>query len=229
MDRLRTPFFVIALIVVFLIVLVEAASTSWIGVSSDSTLPTPGLGIAYLALVDGVVLFTLGLFGLALIVPARALGAAQGIATFICMLLLLIGSVVLIWLAFMLLTAMVTLLMAVPFGTLAYFAAYADFDVSDARITLGALMALKIALVVLLLLAQQGFMAVKGLVLLLVTSLLANVVVSFLHGLVPVFLVSILDAVAAIVVGVLAAVWSLVKLIGSIPAIVKGVRLDRHA
>jgi hypothetical protein len=229
MDRLRTPFFVIALIVVFLIVLVEAASTSWVGASSNSTLPAPGLGIPYLALVDGVVLFTLGLFGLALIVPARVLGATQGIATFICMLLLLIGSLMLIWLAFMLLTLMVTLLMAVPFGTLAYFAAYADFDVSDARITLGVLMALKIALVVLLLLAQQGFMAVKGLVLLLVTSLLANVVVSFLHGLVPVFLVSILDAVAAIVVGVLAAVWSLVKLIGLIPAIVKGVRLDRHA
>jgi hypothetical protein len=39
----------------------------------------------------------------------------------------------------------------------------------------------------------------------------------------PFFLVSILDAIAAIVVGVLAAVWSLVKLIGSIPAIVMGI------
>jgi hypothetical protein len=60
------------------------------------------------------------------------------------------------------------------------------------------------------------------------TSLLANIVVSFLHGLVPFVLVSILDAVAAIVVGVLAAIWALIKLIGSIPAIIFGLRIWRH-
>jgi hypothetical protein len=87
---------------------------------------------------------------------------------------------------------------------------------------------LKVAVVILLFLAQQRFVTVKGLVLLMLTSLLANIVVSFLHGLVPLFLVSILDAIAAIIVGVLAAIWALIKLIGSIPAILKGIRLDRH-
>jgi hypothetical protein len=62
----------------------------------------------------------------------------------------------------------------------------------------------------------------------MLTSLLANIVVSFLHGLMPMFLVSILDMVAAIVVGVLAAIWAIVKLFGSIPGVLKGIRLDRQ-
>jgi hypothetical protein len=123
---------------------------------------------------------------------------------------------------------MVTLLLAVPFGTIAYFATYADFEIAEARATLGVLMLLKVCVVILLVLAQQRFITVKGLVLLLLTSFLANIVVSFLHGLVPLFLVSILDAIAAIVVGVLAAIWALIKLIGSIPGIYKGLRFDRH-
>ena len=229
MDRLRTPFLVAAAVVSLLIVLVELASLAWIGGGGSSKLPTPGLGIPYLALVDGIVLFTVTLLALAVFASADILGMVQGIATVIASLLLLIASVVLIFTALLLLTLMVTLLLAVPFGTIAYMATYGDFDVSAARLTLGALMALKIATVVLIFLAQQRFITVKGLVLLLLTSLLANIVVSFLHGLpVPGFLVSILDAIAAIVVAIIAVIWSLVKLIGSIPGAVKGLRVDRH-
>jgi hypothetical protein len=228
MESLRTPFLIIALALSLVIVLIETASLGFIGNAFHSDLPTPGLGVPYLALVDGILLFTIGMFGLALIVPASVLGAIQGIITFISMLLLLIGSIVLIFVALALLTLMVTLLLAVPFGTIAYFAAFADFDTDAARVTLGVIMTLKIAMVILLVLAQQQFIEVKGLVLLVLTSLLAGIVVSFLHGIVPGFLVSILDAIAAIIVGVLAAVWALVKLLGSIPGIVKGLRVDRH-
>jgi hypothetical protein len=228
MDRLRTPFLVAAIVVALLVVLVEVGSGLWIAPGSSSELATPGLGVPYLALVDGIVLYTLGFFGLALVVPARILGAIQGIITFIFSLLLLIGSFVAIIVAVLLLTLMVTLLLAVPFGTIAYLAIYADFDKSGASITLGTLMTLKLAVVILLVLAQQRFLAIKGLILLLATSLVAGLIVSFLHALVPSILVSILDAIAAIVVGVLALIWSLVKLIGSIPGIVKGLRFDRH-
>jgi len=230
MDSLRTPFLIIALALGFVIVLIELGSLGFIGnaAHTELDLPTPGLGVPYLALVDGILLFTIGMFGLALIVPARVLGAIQGIITFVSMLLLLLGCIGLIFVALALLMLMVTLLLAVPFGTIAYFAAYADFDTGDARITLGIIMTLKIAMVIFLVLAQQQFIEVKGLVLLVLTALLAGIVVSFLHGIVPGFLVSITDAIAAIIVGVLAAIWALIKLIGSIPGILKGLRVDRH-
>jgi hypothetical protein len=88
-------------------------------------------------------------------------------------------------------------------------------------------MSLKLAFAVVLLLAHQRFLQNKGLVLIILTSLLANVILSFLHGIVPRLLVSITDAIGAIVVGILAAVWALIFLIGSIPAIVKALRVDR--
>jgi hypothetical protein len=229
MDRLRWPFLAIAAALLLIAVLVEASSISWIGADSSADLPTPGIGIAYLALVDGILLFTVVLFGLAQLLPGGLMGATHGIVTFILMLLLLIGSIVLIFAAIALLTLMVTLLLAVPFGTIAYFAGFGHFHVGDARVTLGILMTLKVAAVICLFLAQQNFLLGKGLVLLLLSSLLANVIVSFLQGFMPVFLASILDAIAAIVVGVLAAIWALAKLIGSIPAAVNGLKLWRAA
>ena len=84
-------------------------------------------------------------------------------------------------------------------------------------------MFLKVAFAVVLVLAQQRFLQNKGFVLIIVTSLIANIVIGFLHGLVPVILVSITDAVAAIIVLVLALIWAVFLLIGSIPAIVKAV------
>jgi hypothetical protein len=58
-----------------------------------------------------------------------------------------------------------------------------------------------------------------------ITSLVAGVIVSFLHGLVPTILVSITDAIAAIIVAILAALWAVFFLIGSIPSIVKTIKL----
>jgi hypothetical protein len=64
-------------------------------------------------------------------------------------------------------------------------------------------------------------------VLLIVTSLVANLIVTFLHGIVPLFLVSITDAIAAIVVAIIGIIWAIVLLIGAIVAIVKVLRLSR--
>ena len=232
MDRLRTPFFIAALIVQLVVVLTEVGSMAYLdaaapGAGSSRDLPTPGLGIPYLAFVDGLILWTVGLMGLALIIPARIHGRIQGIGTFIVSLLVLIGSIAAIFIAIGLLMLMVSLLLAVPFGTIAYFAVYADFEKGAALGTLGAIMSLKIAFVVLMILAHQRFLENKGLILIILTSLLANLITSFLQGLPPSFLVSITDDIAAIVVGILAAIWALVLLIGSIPAIIKALRVDR--
>jgi hypothetical protein len=228
LDQLRKPFLIVAIVLLLLVVLIETGSRLYIGTATGSSeLPTPGLGIPYLALVDGILLFVLLLHGLAKfqLVPPSIFGMVQGLLTLVLMLLMLIASIILIYVAILLVTLMITLLLAVPFGTIAYFAAFADFDLVPARATLGLVMALKLGAVVCLFLSQRTF---KGLLLLLLTSLLVNILVSFLHGLVPGFLVSILDGVAAIIIAVLAAIWALVKLIGSIPGVVMGLRADRH-
>jgi hypothetical protein len=72
--------------------------------------------------------------------------------------------------------------------------------------------------------AQQRFIQNKGLVALVITTLVANLVVAFLHGIVPGILVSITDAIAAIVLAIVAIIWGLVLAIGSIPSIVNAIR-----
>jgi hypothetical protein len=135
--------------------------------------------------------------------------------------LLALGSIVLILLAFVKLLIMVALFFAPPFGTIAYLAIWGDFPKTAAAVILGVLIALKIGATICLPLAQQRFLQLKSLILLVATSFLATIVVSFLHGLVPFPLVSITDAVAAIVVGILALIWAIVILIGSINAVVQ--------
>jgi hypothetical protein len=77
-----------------------------------------GLGIPYLALVDGILLLTVGLMGVSLVVRERIQARLQGIATFIFALLLVITAIGLIFVAIATVMTMVALLVATPFGTL---------------------------------------------------------------------------------------------------------------
>jgi len=72
-------------------------------------------------------------------------------------------------------------------------------------------------------LAHPRFLQNKGLVLIILTSLAANIIISFAHAIVPVPLVSITDAIAAIIVFVLVVLWAGFFLVGSISSIVKAV------
>ncbi len=183
-----------------------------------------GRGTGQLALIDAVALWTTGLFSLSLVVPERIQGRVQGVATLVISIVLLIVSVVLLVVAFVELTVMVSLFLAAPFGTLAYLAVWGFFPVGDAAVLLGLVLLLKLGWAGLLLLAQPRFLQNKGLVLLALTTLLCTVVLEFLHRLVPVILVSITDDLGAVVFAVVAIVWALVLLIGSVPAIVKAVK-----
>src|SRR5579862_713279 len=155
MDRLRTPFFIAALIIVLLTVMAEIGvalpcvlssapaqvtdfnnatiSTTYAGLSSaDKNMLSqlgkgdhpPGLGVPSLAFLDGILLFTLALMGLALIIPERLQGRVQGIATLIFSLLLVIAAITQILAAFAQLILMISLLLAVPFGTIVYLIIY---------------------------------------------------------------------------------------------------------
>jgi hypothetical protein len=87
-------------------------------------------------------------------------------------------------------------------------------------VLLGLIMVLKLAFCVFLVLAQQSFLMMKGLMALVVTSLVCTVLIAFLHRLVPVILVSIFDDIGALIVAIIAIVWGIILLVMSIPSIV---------
>jgi hypothetical protein len=186
----------------------------------------PGLAIRAMALVDGFLLFTIALIGVGLAIRERIQGRVQGLATLVVSLLLVIGAIALILKTLAHLLIMVGMLLAVPFGTLAYMALYGFFDRGGAQVALSVLMGLKIGLSASLILAQQRFLQNKGLVLLILTSMASNLIVGLLQGIVPLFLVSITDAIAAIVVAILAVLWGIVMLVGALVSIVKMLRLS---
>jgi hypothetical protein len=221
LERLRRPFFLIAVVLIVLIVLVEAGS---------SLFPDPpGLAIAYLALIDGLLLLRITIMAFALLVSDRAVSKVQGLVTIIVAILVVLVGIIMALVALALLLFMVTLILATPFGTIAYFAKFADFDRAGAAVLLSLLLTFKLLFVLFLVLAHQRFLQNKGLVLLIVTSIVANLVVAFLHGLVPRFMVSITDALAAIVLAVIAIVWAVIIGILSIPAVIRALRVDRAA
>lgn len=245
MGDLRKPFLVLAMLVIVLVVLVETGSGLVLGGADASdtfgssagdlglddlgdvsgvTEPS-GRGIAYLALIDVIVLYTTGLFCLSLLLKKGIQGRIQGIVTLIGSIILIIVALILLIIAFIELMVMVSLFLAVPFGTLAYLALWGFFPVGDSAALLGLLLFLKLVFGALLVLAQPRFLQNKGLVLLLGTTLLCTVVLAFLHGFVPVILVSIVDDVGALVFAIVAIIWGLILLIGSIPAIWKAIRV----
>lgn len=243
MGGLRVPFFVVAAAAIVLVVLVELGSPLLLGAAPPSgglAAPAgalgiepgdvgavekpPGFGVRYLVLVDVIALYTIGLMAAGLVLPDGLTGRLQGLLTLVGSIVLIIVSIVLLIVVVVTLFLMIGLLVSAPFGTIAYVALYGFFPRGDAAVLLSLLMFLKVVFCVLLVLAQPRFLQNKGLVLLVLTSLVGNLVVAFLHGLVPGLLVSITDAVAAIVLAVLAIVWGIVLLIGSVPAVVKAIK-----
>ena len=143
--------------------------------------------------------------------------------TLVVSFLVLLFALLLLYAGITLAALMVGLLLSPIFGTIAYFVGFGHFDRSGAALTLGLLMLLKLGFAVCLLLAHQRFLQNKGLVLIVASTLVAGLLISFLHGFVPGFLVSITDVIGAIVVAILALIWAIVFLIGSLVSIVKAV------
>lgn len=191
--------------------------------------PTPGLGIPSLVLVDGLLLFTLGLMGASLLIPEKVHGQVQGVVSLVGAVLALLGGIVLLVAAIGLLLLMVSLFTAVPFGTIAYMALWGFFNRTGAAGTLGLLMLLKLGAALCLVFAQPRFLQNKGLVLLFLTSLLAGALLSLLHGWVPRLLVSITDALGAIIVALLGLLWAVVLLVGALVSLFRVVKLKRAA
>lgn len=225
LDTMRKSLFVVSLIAILLAVLVELGSIGLVGQSVQPVdtlnVSLTGKAIPALAFLDGLVLFASTIIGIALLVPERVQSKIQGIVTLIFSILLLLGTIIVLFKDLILLVLMVSLLMAAPFGTIVYFALWANFDTNTAYAALSLIMLLKIVFAVCLVLAQQRFLQNKGLMLIIGTSFLASLLIVFLYGFVPGFLVSIVDVIAALIICVLAIIWGIVYLIGGIVSVVK--------
>jgi len=228
MDKLRRLPFLLALLAIAIAVSLEVGSGWFMRAAGERTeYATPGLSIRYLALLHGIILFNALYMGLSIIVPQKLTGLLQGGLTLIVSLGLVIGGVVLAFAAFELLTLMVALLFAAPFGTIAYFALFGHFPTAEAGRTVAAVMFLTLCFAGCLVIAHQGFLTAKALICLVLTALLATFGVRLLLTIVPGFLASITDAIGALLVAIVAVVWGLCLLIGAIPAVLKLLRADR--
>src|SRR5215831_9757289 len=179
LDSMRKPFFIVALIAIFLAVFVEVGSLAILGHASANSANTFGVSptgkaIPAMAFLDGLIFFATLIIGIALLIPERVQSKVQGIVTLIFSILLVLGCIAVIFADIALLILMVSLLMSVPFGTIAYFAIWADFHTPEARAALSMIMTLKIVFAIFLVLAQQRFLQNKGLVLIIITSFVCN-------------------------------------------------------
>jgi VanZ family protein len=179
----------------------------------------PGWGVRSLAFVDAVTLLTILLIAASHVVPAPVVAKSQGVITLVAALLLLLAAFIFLLLVVVQLFVMIGLLLAIPFGTLIYLITYGFFDRGGAGVLLSWLFGLKLLFGLALVAASERYLQNVGLVLAVLSTLLASIVVSFLHGIVPIILVSITDAIAALIVAVIAIVWAIVLLIGAILSI----------
>src|SRR5882724_10296868 len=216
LDRIRKIFFIVACVLVVMALIVEKAFES-------------GFGLRGLTLLEILLVFAILLVALSYIHLERIQGRLQGIVTFIVSILVAIASIVCIFAAFIQLMIMLALVMAAPFGTIIYVAVFGHFDRSGASHVLDAGMLLKLFFGGFLIAAQESYLKNKGLVFLILTSLLGTIIVSFLHNLVPILLVSITDAVAGIVMGIIALLWAIWFLLKSIPSVIKVLMVWRSA
>jgi len=224
-ERLRIHFFVVALVALAFAVLLELGSLLFVQSPQDEP---PGLGIAYMALVDGPLLFTVALMALALVIRENLQGRIQGIATLIFSIVIIIAGIVMIIFAIAALLLMVGLLLAIPFGPLAYAAlGFASFPRGTASTFLSLIMLLKIVFAICLVLAELRFLQMRGLVVTILLSFVANIVVSFLQGFPPGFLVSVTDAIAAIIVGIVGVILAIVMLVFAVVAVIRIIRINR--
>lgn len=198
-------------------------------VGSISKEEPPGYGILYMAFLDTALVLTVGWTALGLVIPQSVQANVQGIATCLVSLIMIVGSIAAIFVLLGILLLMVALFLAIPFGTFVYLALYGFFARGPASAILGVLMMLKIGHLLLLILAQQKFLERRGLILMIASSIVMTFVVGFLHGLVPLPLVSITDAIAGLIAGVCGCIWWIPLLITSIVGIIKLIQLARVA
>ncbi len=225
MDALRKPFFFFAILTMALVVIFEIAALGYIQNPVATNDATSSLTILYLALVDGALLYTIIWMGIALLPQRFVISRVQTILTLVLSFFSALGTIALVFITFGLIMLMVGLLLAIPFGTIAYFIKFADFPADIAVGALSFIMLLKLFFVVFLALAHQGFLKNKSIIILIALSLGLTWFGSFLIAFPPSFLASITDAVAALIIAVIAFVRFVLLCISSSIGIVRSLKI----
>lgn len=187
----------------------------------------PGIAIPLLALVDGMMLLSMAGLVLSIFAPHTVTGRVVPITNLVVGVLVVIAGIAAVLAALALLLLMVGLFLAPPFGTIAYLAKWGGFPRTQAQTLLGVILLCRLVFAGFALTASPRLLRQKGFMGLLVTGLLLQLLVGLLHGLTPLPLVSIVDAIAAIVVGVVGVGWALVIAVGSLIGSVRALRPAR--
>jgi len=231
MQRSVKPLLALALLLLLLTVLVEFGATALLGAATAApvpqgadVLPAPGLAVPALALFDSLLLWVVFLVTGGAVLPPALLARVQGAATLVATLLAALAAVMVAGAAMALLTIMSGLLLAPPFGTVVYLAVYGAFDLVTAQVALSTAITLKLVSAGLLVAAHWRFLENRSLVLLMVTSLGLTAVVALLHGIVPNVLVSITDAIAAVIAAAVTLLWAVPFAVGGIISALRAVK-----
>jgi hypothetical protein len=229
LSKAKLAFFFLGAFALALSVVVELGSLALLGnfntnqAIQDS--PAPGIGIRALILIDFILAYAILLIAVDMAPGFRVvLGRIQGVVTLVLSILSIIIAIAAIYVAIALVVLMLSLLLSPPFGTIAYFAVWGSFDKSTARVILSASMFLKLIGVGMIVVSNPSFLKNIGFMLLMICSLAATFILGLLHAFPPSFLVSITDAIGAIIAGIIALIWSVVLLIGAIFAIIRAIR-----
>jgi hypothetical protein len=193
--------------------------------NAAGTQSPPGLGGPYLALLDGILLFTTIVFGAGHFRPDGLIARIASVLWLVLSILGILGSILMALAALQAIMLMLALLMAAPFGTLAYLALFAHFPASKAVAALSFIIVLKLAFIVMLAITDLGYLKNKPLMMLAGLSILATWLTSFLIALPPRFLASITDGVGALVTAIIALVMLVLICFGSLVGVVKGLRV----
>ncbi len=184
----------------------------------------PGLAASSLLSVDILLFVTILLLSLPLIMSADALCRVQGIIYLITGIIMIVLSYITILKAIVSLVLMISLLMAIPFGTIIYMILFAFFDTSKAALIIHTLFSLKMACAICLIIASEFFIANIGLILIIATSFVTMIIVNVLHSFPPTFLVAITDSIAAIIVSIVAIIWAIILIISGLINIIKALK-----
>lgn len=219
----RAPLFVVSVVCGVLAVGVELAALALPGSDLGTSSP-PGIGIASLALVDGLIVALLALQGTSLLLTQHVTAKVQGVVTLVASLLLVLAAIAATLAALALLLLMVGLLVAVPFGTVVYVALWGGFPVGSAAALLGLILLLKLLMGGFLVAANPKYLTNKGFVVIYAVSVLLQLLLGYVHALLPGVVASIGDAAVAIVVSLVGLLVALLTLIGAVPAVLRAFR-----
>ncbi len=187
----------------------------------------PGLALPALATVDGLLAWTGLLFATATVMAQGWHSRIRTVATILVCLSVMGAAGLMLMAAIAKLTLMLSLLLAVPFGTIAYLAVYGSFSSGPVLAMLAGATLCRGLFIGLLLFASWRYVENKVLMLLTATGFLGGFVIGLLLSFLPGILHSIGDAVGAIVLAILGLVWAVVLLLMSLPGLIKLLRVDR--